>query len=237
MNDNIIFLCMLLILPLIVMESAVIRITVVGAGSWGTAVAKKVAENAHKNGANEIIRLWVRDEKVNGHSLTETINSIHENVKYLPNVKLPKTIVACSDMHAACDGADLLLLVVPHQYLVGVLRELKHSVKPSAIAVSLIKGISFDAEQSRPLLLSDLIRRELQLDRIAVLMGANVASDVADDKTYAEATVASADIEIARSVAELFDSDNFRMQLSTDVSTVELCGALKNVIALGAGNY
>ena len=79
-----------------------------------------------------------------------------------------------------------------------------------------------------------MLRRELHLPHVAVVMGANIASDVAAD-TYAETTVACADMDVARAVAHLFESQHFVTELSDDASTVEYCGALKNIVAVGAG--
>mmetsp|Transcript_18453 Transcript_18453/g.31018 ORF Transcript_18453/g.31018 Transcript_18453/m.31018 type:complete len:474 (+) Transcript_18453:80-1501(+) len=213
------------------------KVAVIGSGNWGTAVAKKVAENLLQvdtlSKEEQLVKMWVFEEFIDGRKLTDIINTDHENVKYLSGVKLPNNVIAIPDIVETCRDADILLFVVPHQFLPGVLAKLKGNVKSSAIGVSLIKGIQFSPHG--PELLSHKIQEELGLQRIAVVMGANVASDVVTEGSFAETCVASEQITTAKQVAKLFHSRNFATQCTTDVSTVELCGALKNIIAVGAG--
>jgi glycerol-3-phosphate dehydrogenase (NAD+) len=83
--------------------------------------------------------MWVFEEKVNGQNLTDIINSTHENVKYLPNIKLPTNVVAVPDILKAVEGASLLVFVVPHQFVRGICRELIGKLEPNVRAISLIK--------------------------------------------------------------------------------------------------
>lgn len=210
------------------------KVAVVGSGNWGTAVARRIAKNLMSNDQIETkqVKMWVFEEEVNNRLLSDIINQDHANPKYLPNVELPENVVACTDLIETCSNADVILFVVPHQFLPGVLNTLKDTVKSTAIGVSLIKGIQFSTEG--PVLLTELIKNELGLLSTAAVMGANVAGDVASD-AFVEATVGSIDINVAKTVAALFDSPEFQTEVSTDQSTVELCGALKNIIAIGAG--
>jgi glycerol-3-phosphate dehydrogenase (NAD+) len=177
--------------------------------------------------------MWVYEELVDGRKLTEIINTDHQNPKYLPGVHLPTTVVACGDVVETCKDADLLLFVVPHQFLRGVLEKMRGSVKPNAIGVSLIKGL--DVGPEGPRLLSKMIKDELALTReVAVVMGANVASEVAKDQ-FVECTVACPDADVANLVAKLFHCHCMRADTCSDVATVEICGALKNVVAMGGG--
>jgi glycerol-3-phosphate dehydrogenase (NAD+) len=210
------------------------KVAVIGSGNWGTAVARRIAMNIKKNDLleNKQVKMWVFEEEVNNRLLSDIINHDHANPKYLPNVELPENVVACTDLVETCADADVLLFVVPHQFLPGVLNSLKGNVKSTAIGVSLIKGIQFSAEG--PILLTELVKNELGLLSTAAVMGANVASDVASD-AFVEATVGAIDINVAKTVAALFESPTFQTEVCTDQSTVELCGALKNIIAIGAG--
>ncbi len=210
------------------------KIALVGSGNWGTAVARRVALNLAQNEAVEEkkIKMWVFEETVNNKNLSEIINQDHENVKYLPNVKLPDSVIACPDLVTACRDADILLFILPHAFLPRTLQTLRGNVKSSAMAVTFIKGIQLSSDG--PVLLSELIQNELQLTEVAAVMGANVANDVASD-AFVEATVASTNIRTAKKVAALLQCPEFQTQLSTDLSTVEMCGALKNIIALGSG--
>jgi glycerol-3-phosphate dehydrogenase (NAD+) len=210
------------------------KVAVIGSGNWGTAVARRIAMNIKKNDLFESkgVKMWVFEEEVNNRLLSDVINQDHVNPKYLPNVELPENVVACTDLVETCADADVLLFVVPHQFLPGVLKSLKGNVKSTAIGVSLIKGIQFSSEG--PILLTELVKNELGLLSTAAVMGANVASDVAGD-AFVEATVGAIDINVAKTVAALFESPEFQTEVCTDQSTVELCGALKNIIAIGAG--
>merc|ERR1712125_8963 len=160
-----------------------------------------------------------------------------ENVKYLPNIRLPTNVVAVPDLAEACKDATLLIFVLPHQFLPKLLPTIRSSSHPSCRGVSLIKGIDFCEETGQPILISKGISDAMGNDfPCGVLMGANVANEVAEGQ-MCESTLASnygppAD-EMTR---QLFDAPpNFRVNHITDVAGAEVCGALKNVIALGAG--
>lgn len=216
------------------MVNPIPKVAVIGSGNWGSAVARRIALNIADNSmlADKVVKMWVYEEEINNRRLSDIINNDHVNPKYLPSVKLPAGVMACPNLVETCYDADVLLFVVPHQFLPGVVSALKNNVKKSAIGVSLIKGIHFSAEG--PALLTELIKNELQLSVTAAVMGANVASDVASD-AFVEATVGSIDIDVARRIARLFHCPTFQTEITTDQSTVELCGALKNIIAIGAG--
>merc|ERR1719464_149792 len=105
--------------------------------------------------------MWVYEEMVEidgeNRKLSEVINSQHENVKYLPGVKLPSNVVACPDLKEAATDATLLIFVVPHQFLPNLLPTIRNAVHPSCRGVSLIKGLDFDPETKLPLLISQSI--------------------------------------------------------------------------------
>ena len=210
-----------------------VKVAVVGSGNFGTAVAQRVALNAMENTMiDPTVKMWVFEEVYEGRNLTEIINNDHMNPKYLPGIVLPTNVIAVSDLHEACRDADVLLFVLPHQFLPHVLKELKGATKQNIIAVSLIKGLKFTTKG--PLLLSEMIMKELGLSTCAVLMGANVASEVAKGD-FVESTVACDDKRVAKIVQSIFNSKQFRVDCCTDVVTVELCAALKNVVAMAAG--
>ncbi len=210
-----------------------VKVAVVGSGNFGTAVAQRVALNAMENPMiDPSVKMWVFEEVYEGRKLTEIINSDHVNPKYLPGIALPTNVIAVSDLHETCRDADVLLFVLPHQFLPHVLKELKGATKQNIIAVSLIKGLKFTTKG--PVLLSEMIMKELGLSTCAVLMGANVATEVAKGD-FVESTVACDDKRIAKIVQSIFNSKQFRVDCCTDVVTVELCAALKNVVAMAAG--
>lgn len=176
--------------------------------------------------------MWVFEETIDGEKLTDIINKRHENLKYLPGVRLPNTVVASADLSALGDWADVLVFVLPHQFLERACQTLKGHVKAGAYGISLIKGIHVEAGKEMTLL-SDKIRTSLGIE-CGVLMGANLAPEVAKEE-YCEATIGSRDPARGRELKNLFQTSYFRIVTTTDEATVEMCGALKNVVALGAG--
>ncbi|KAL7685493.1 putative oxoglutarate/iron-dependent dioxygenase, glycerol-3-phosphate dehydrogenase, NAD-dependent [Plasmopara halstedii] len=209
------------------------KVCLVGSGNWGSAIARIIGENTAKLPEFEPnINMWVFEEQVDGRKLTEIINSEHENVKYLPGYKLPENIIAVPDLLEAVRDADILIFCVPHQFLGRMLTSIKEQgIKQGALAVSLIKGIDFD--KNGIVLVSDLIRKGLNID-CSVLMGANVANEVAAGD-FCESTLGCTDLRHGAILRDLFNAPTFRVDVALDPNGVELCGALKNVVALGAG--
>lgn len=122
------------------------RVCIIGSGNWGSAIATKVGLNCERLSHFEnTVKMWVFEEavEVDGESrkLTEVINAQHENVKYLPGIKLPKNIVAVPDLKEACKDATLLIFVLPHQFLPRLLPTIRENCHPSCRGVSLIKGL------------------------------------------------------------------------------------------------
>lgn len=210
------------------------KVCLVGSGNWGSAIARIIGDNTAKmpQQFERDINMWVFEELVEGRKLTEIINTEHENVKYLPGYKLPENIIAVPDLLDAVRGADILIFCVPHQFLGRMLTSIKEQgLKKDAIAVSLIKGIDFD--EQGVVLISNIIRDALQID-CSVLMGANVANEVAAGD-FCESTIGCADLRHGAVLKDLFHAPTFHVDVALDPHGVELCGALKNVVALGAG--
>jgi len=153
-------------------------------------------------------------------------------VKYLPNVRLPPNVVAVPDLSDAAAGATLLIFVLPHQFLSRLCPQILRAVAPGCRAISLIKGVEF--ESAEPRLISRLISRLLGGMDVSVLMGANVANEVARDE-FCEATVGCSSAESGALWRLVFHRPSLNVTVVRDVAGVELCGALKNVVALGAG--
>eukprot|EP01116_Phalansterium_solitarium_P016164 TRINITY_DN3694_c0_g1_i2.p1 TRINITY_DN3694_c0_g1~~TRINITY_DN3694_c0_g1_i2.p1 ORF type:complete len:300 (+),score=81.90 TRINITY_DN3694_c0_g1_i2:35-901(+) len=208
------------------------RVALIGSGNWGSAIAKIIGNNVKSlRGYHEEVRMWVYEEVVDGENLTDIINKRHENVKYLPGIQLPSNVVAVPDLVEACKGATLLVFVVPHQFLKQSCERLRGKLEPGARAVSLIKGLQFTADG--PQLVSQQISDTLGID-CAALMGANVAVDVAREQ-FCEATLGYENEATAKPFQDVFETDYFKVTMVRDVVGVELCGALKNVVAIGAG--
>eukprot|EP00164_Ancoracysta_twista_P002650 GFYU01003525.1.p2 GENE.GFYU01003525.1~~GFYU01003525.1.p2 ORF type:complete len:364 (-),score=116.26 GFYU01003525.1:154-1194(-) len=209
------------------------KIAIMGSGNWGSAIAKIVGNNAARlDSLDNTVKMWVFEEEVNGRKLTEIINTDHENVKYLPGVKLPENVIAVPDPVETAKEADILIFVLPHQFLPRLCGGLKGNLKDGVRAVSLIKGIDFDADHNM-ILMSTVISDALGVP-CSVLMGANVANEVAQEQ-FCESTVGAANAEDGAVLKSVFHCHYFQIRVVEDVAGVELCGALKNVIALGAG--
>lgn len=179
-----------------------------------------------------LINMWVHEEIVNDRKLTDIINEEHENVKYLPGFSIPENVYAVSDISTAVQDATILIFCLPHQFLKGVLKQIKEAELPSqCIAVSLIKGIDFDHKGI--VMVSQMISDTLRMD-CSVLMGANLADEVAAEN-FCESTIGCWNLQHGAVLQQLFNSDKFRVNVVLDPLGAEMCGGLKNIIALGAG--
>ncbi|MBZ3878854.1 Glycerol-3-phosphate dehydrogenase 1-like protein [Sciurus carolinensis] len=206
------------------MAAAPLKVCIVGSGNWGSAVAKIIGNNVKKlQKFASTVKMWVFEETVNGRKLTDIINNDHENVKYLPGHKLPENVVAVSNLSEAVQDADLLVFVIPHQFIHKICDEITGRVPKKALGITLIKGIDEGPEGLK--LISDIIREKMGID-ISVLMGANIASEVAAEK-FCETTIGSKVMENGLLFKELLQTPNFRITVVDDADTVELCGALK----------
>lgn len=218
------------------------KIAIIGSGNWGTAVAKLVAENcAEKTHIFEKqVNMWVFEEEVDGRKLTEIINTDHENVKYLPEVKLPENLVANPDIVKTVEGADLLIFNIPHQFLPRVCKQIIGKVSPQARAISCLKGLEVGANGCK--LLSQLITDTLGI-YCGALSGANIASEVARGR-WSETSIAYNRPEDFRGegkdideyvLKQAFHRTYFHVRVVKDVIGVSIAGALKNVVACAAG--
>ncbi|VDP08295.1 unnamed protein product [Heligmosomoides polygyrus] len=204
----------------------------------GSAIARIVGRTTKNfpDDFNSTVRMWVFEETVDGEKLSEIINTRHENVKYLPGKKLPENVVAVPDLVESCDGANILIFVVPHQFVRKICHQLEGKLGSDVQAISLIKGLAapYAEKLGGVKLISDEIKEILNID-VSVLMGANLAHEVANDD-FCEATIGcKKKAQYGAILKRLFNGDNFRINVVEDAHTVELCGALKNIVACAAG--
>ncbi|KAJ1339004.1 glycerol-3-phosphate dehydrogenase (NAD(+)) [Batrachochytrium salamandrivorans] len=201
--------------------------------SKGTAIAKIIGKNVvHQPNFHKEVRMWVFEEIVQGQRLSDIINSTHENIKYLPNIKIPDNVVAVPELLNSVEDATLLVFVIPHQFVKGVCDQLKDKIAKGTRAISLIKGVDSGGPSGLNLV-SDIIRDTLKID-VSVLMGANIASEVAQEQ-FCESTIGYNIKQNADVFQQILNTPYFRINSVQDVAGVELCGALKNVVAIAAG--
>lgn len=198
------------------------QVAVIGAGSWGTALAMVLANNQHN------VKVWShREDQVN------EINHHHTNSKYLPDVKLPSNLVANADIQEAVENAKAILLVVPTKAIREVCRKLRPFINTNQTLIHASKGIEPETHKR----ISEMIEDELGEgvhDQLVVLSGPSHAEEVAL-KQPTTVTVSSYHLKSAEIAQDLFMNEHFRVYTNEDVVGVEIGGALKNIIALGAG--
>ncbi|MGQ0573051.1 MAG: NAD(P)H-dependent glycerol-3-phosphate dehydrogenase [Pseudonocardia sp.] len=194
------------------------KVAVLGAGSWGTAVAAILARSTPTT-------LWARSAEV-----ARDVNDEHRNSRYVGDVRLPRRLAATTSLEEAVGTADALVIGVPSHGFRGVLEQAAPFVRPWVPIVSLVKGL----EQGTDLRMTEIIGEVLPGHPAGVLAGPNIAREVLDGYAAA-ATLAMSDRSLAAQLAELFHTPRFRIYSTTDVVGVEICGPLKNVFAIAAG--
>ncbi len=194
------------------------KISVVGGGAWGTALAA-MATRVERD-----VLLWAREGDV-----VTSINETHENRDFLPNIELPKALKASRDLADAA-AADIILMVVPAQFVRAVATDLKEYVRESTPIILCAKGI----EQTSGKLMNEVVIEVLPKSPLAVLSGPTFAGEVARGLPAA-VTIASKYQQIAQNVANTLGQTTFRPYLSRDVVGAEVGGAVKNVLAVACG--
>jgi glycerol-3-phosphate dehydrogenase (NAD+) len=192
-----------------------------------------VSLNAAQNHLfNSTVKMWVFQEEWQGGNLTDKMNELKENPKYLPGVKYGDNVVACADLVETIQDADLIIFCTPHQFVQGLCRKMQMHVKPTSHAISLIKGMYVNPETG-PQLITSMIRKMLSIE-CSVLMGANIATEIAPNG-LCESTIASHNVEHGNTFKCLFDTPFFSVNVIADVEGAELAGTLKNIVAIAAG--
>ncbi|MEV3875430.1 NAD(P)H-dependent glycerol-3-phosphate dehydrogenase [Streptomyces sp. NPDC049906] len=197
------------------------RAAVFSAGSWGTAVAKVMAD-----AGTEVV---VHARRA---AIAEAINTAHRNPGYFPDIDLPASLTATTDPAVALEGADFLVLSIPAQSLRDNLAGWAPHIGSRTVVVSLMKGIELGSGERASQVITEVTG--IGADRFAVLSGPNLAREIMQGLPAA-ATVACPDEHTARRIQRACHTPYFRPYTSTDVIGCELGGAVKNVIALAVG--
>ena len=195
------------------------RLSVIGAGAWGTALACVGRRAGHD------VALWAREE-----ATAESIRTDRTNPTYLPDIPLEAGIAATTDMAEALAGADAVLFVVPSQFLRAVAATMRPHLADATPVVLCAKGI----EQNSLMLMTEAAEEAMPQARCAVLSGPTFAREVAHGLPAA-VTLACADADLGQRLVEMIGISHFRPYLSDDLIGAEIGGAVKNVLAIACG--
>ena len=198
------------------------KVSVIGAGSWGTAIAFVLAENGHD------CLLWARREEQ-----AIEINSDNKNKAYLPDISLPKNLKATSSLEEAATHGEVIVIAVPTKAIRTVCSEINNIIKEPKLFVHVSKGIEPDSLKR----ISEMIKEEITASKLLDVVALSGPSHAEEVVKYHPTTVtaASTNFEYAEEVQDLFMNKYFRVYTNQDLTGVEIGAALKNVIALAAG--
>ncbi len=198
------------------------RIAVLGAGSWGTTLAIVLSENKHD------VSLWTyRPEQA------AMMKATLENPAFLPGIKIPQQICILTDIEEAAYKKDMIVSAVPSQFLRSVIQQIAHHELSETIIVNVAKGIENHSLMTMSEVMLDVLEHEKRAN-LAILSGPSHAEEVSRRMPTAVVS-ASFNLKTSKVVASAFGAPYFRVYVNDDIRGVELGGALKNVIAIGAG--
>jgi glycerol-3-phosphate dehydrogenase (NAD(P)+) len=198
------------------------KISIIGAGGWGTTLSILL----HYNGHEVVLREYKR-------AYAKKLQKSRVNDTYLPGIKIPKEIKITHDLEEATYNQNLIVLAVPSQFLRGVVKDIKFSDIKNSILVSVAKGIEKNTLMTMSQMLID-VYPHINEEQIGVLSGPSHAEEVSRRMPTAVVTASSSE-ETSKTIQAAFITSYFRVYGSTDICGVELGGAFKNVIAVGAG--
>ena len=198
------------------------KIAVLGPGSWGTALAQVLNDNGHE------VRIWG-----NIPEQIDEINEKHTNTRYFKDVVLDENIKAYKELSEALDGVDAVLFVVPTKVTRLVAKQVAELLDHEVVVMHASKGLEPDSHERISTILEEEIPSELRSEIVVVSGPSHAEETIVRDITLI--TAASKDLEAAKYVQKLFSNHYFRLYTNTDVVGVETAGALKNIIAVGAG--
>ena len=196
-----------------------LAVTVLGGGSFGTALASIAADNGYT------VTQWLRDD-----SLADEINEKKRNSRYLPDYVINDNVQATTDVLSAVSRADVIFVAIPSKAFARVVEQAHQGLRPDQIMISTAKGIQEDGF----LLMSEILKRHTPSQHIGVLSGPNLAKEIAQ-KQMTATVVASEDALTLETIQDILGCSYFRVYASNDLYGVELGGALKNIYAIASG--
>ena len=197
-------------------------VTILGAGSWGTALAAHLARIGHE------VALWARNPE-----FAARLAAVGENPIYLPGVRFPPGLKPLGSLEKACSRAEMLVFVCPSSAIRGLAEATLPLLRGTPVVVSAAKGVEQETRLTMSAILDDVLG-DAHRARIAVLSGPSFAREVGQGIPTA-VTAAAAELAVAEAVQRFFTGETLRVYTSTDVAGVEIGGAVKNVIAVAAG--
>ena len=198
------------------------KVTVLGAGSWGTTLALVLLGNGHE------VSLWTYKPEQ-----AELMRERRENPEFLPGIPLPPSLRILADIEAACEGRGMIVAAVPSQFLRPVIKKIAHMDLEKTIVCNVAKGIENTTLMTMSEVLLDVLEHERK-ENLAILSGPSHSEEVS--RQIPTAIVAASFKErTAKTVQDAFMTRHFRVYVNEDIRGVELGGALKNVIAIAAG--
>ena len=195
-----------------------LAIGIMGAGAWGTTIAKLLSDK------NSNVLLWAKEVQVK-----KDIEKTRINKTFLDKVKLNKSLKVTNSLEDL-SKLDILFIVVPTQYIQATLKPLKKIIKKNCILVNCAKGIDIKSTS----LISEVINKILPGNKLAIMSGPNFALEIALGKPTAS-LIAAQKLSDAKFIANLISSKTFRPYLSNDIIGAQICGAMKNIYAIGCG--
>lgn len=195
------------------------KISVIGAGSWGTTVANLLAKKDYP------IKLWTREEEI-----YQSIKNKKENLHFLPGIKLSNNIYPTQSLKEAVDGSNIIITAVPSQFLRSIAKQFSKYISQEAIVVNLSKGLETKTFKR----MSQVLEDEISKVKIIALSGPNHSEEVSRCMPTAT-TIASNDHESLKIIQKIFTTDYFKVYMHDDIVGVELCGAFKNITAIATG--
>ena len=198
------------------------KVAVLGPGSWGTALSQVLNDNGHE------VRIWGNLE-----DQIDEINEKHTNIRYFKDIVLDEKIKGYKDLAEALEGVDAVLFVVPTKVTRLVAKQVAAVLDHKVVVMHASKGLEPDTHERLSTILEEEIPAELRSEIVVVSGPSHAEETIVRDITLISA--ASKDMETAKYVQNLFSNRYFRLYTNNDVIGVETAGALKNIIAVGAG--
>ena len=199
------------------------KISIIGAGSWGTALSVVLQSNGHD------VLIWAREPEI-----VNAINDNHRNPTYLPDLQIPEAIRATEDFNEASTGRDLIVFATPSHTMREVAARIKPFLGGDEIIVTVSKGIEKETFMTMTQVLAQVLQDVIIEDHIGTLSGPSHAEEVARQKPTVVVAAANSK-STARIIQETFMTPMFRVYLNNDVIGVEVAGAVKNIMAIAAG--